>query len=85
MLKMNVSNMCKEVHRVRVLYVHVFVSVYNFLRWNKIIKYKKKKKNYKVHVYVISMEFSAVNRRRPSRETPLRPGAKKDGCFRRLT
>ena len=36
--------MCKEVHRVRVLYVHVFVSVYNFLRWNKIIKYKKKKK-----------------------------------------
>ena len=44
MLKMNVSNMCKEVHRVRVLYVHVFVSVYNFLRWNKIIKYKKKKK-----------------------------------------
>ena len=42
MLKMNVSNMCKEVHRVRVLYVHVFVSVYNFLRWNKIIKYKKK-------------------------------------------
>ena len=43
MLKMNVSNMCKEVHRVRVLYVHVFVSVYNFLRWNKIIKYKKKK------------------------------------------
>ena len=44
MLKMNVSNMCKEVHRVRVLYVHVFVSVYNFLRWNKIIKYKKKKR-----------------------------------------
>ena len=33
---------------------------------------------------VISMEFSAVNRRRPSRETPLGPGAKKDGCFRRL-
>ena len=26
-----------------------------------------------------------MNRRRPSRETPLRPGAKKDGCFRRLT
>ena len=25
-----------------------------------------------------------VNRRRPSRETPLGPGAKKDGCFRRL-
>ena len=24
------------------------------------------------------------NRRRPSRETPLGPGAKKDGCFRRL-
>ena len=40
--------------------------------------------NYKVDVYVISMEFSAVNRRRPSRETPLGPGAKKDGCFRRL-
>ena len=40
--------------------------------------------NYKVHVYVISMEFLAVNRRRPSRETPLGPGAKKDGCFRRL-
>ena len=40
--------------------------------------------NYKVHTYVISMEFSAVNRRRPSRETPLGPGAKKDGCFRRL-
>ena len=34
----------KRFHRVRVLYVHVFVSVYNFLRWNKIIKYKKKKK-----------------------------------------
>ena len=47
MLKMNVSNMCKEVHRVRVLYVHVFVSVYNFLRWNKIIKYKKKTKKKK--------------------------------------
>ena len=30
------------------------------------------------------MEFSAVNRRRPSRETPLGPGAKKDGCSRRL-
>ena len=27
------------------------------------------------------MEFSAVNRRRPSRETPLGSGAKKDGCF----
>ena len=37
-----------------------------------------------VHTYVISMEYSAVNRRRPSRETPLGPGAKKDGCFRRL-
>ena len=34
--------MCKEVHRVRVLYVHVFVSVYNFLRWNKINKIQKK-------------------------------------------
>ena len=31
------------------------------------------------------MEFSAVNRSRPSRETPLGPGAKKGGCFRRLT
>ena len=31
-----------------------------------------------------SMEFSAVNRRRPSCETPLGSGAKKDGCFRRL-
>ena len=40
--------------------------------------------NYKVHTYVISMKFPAVNRRRPSRETPLGPGAKKDGCFRRL-
>ena len=30
------------------------------------------------------MEFSAVNRRPTSRETPLGPGAKKDGCFRRL-
>ena len=40
--------------------------------------------NYTVHAYVISMEFSAVNRRRPSRETPIGPGAKKDGCFRRL-
>ena len=30
------------------------------------------------------MEFSAVNRRRPSRETPLGPGGKKGGCFRRL-
>ena len=35
-------------------------------------------------IFVISMEFSAVNRRLPSRETPLGPGAKKDGCFRRL-
>ena len=42
------------------------------------------RQQYKVHTYVISMEFSAVNRRRPSRETPLGPGAKKDGCFRRL-
>ena len=41
-------------------------------------------KNYNVHTYVISMEFSAVNRRRPSCETPLGPGAKKDGCFHRL-
>ena len=39
--------------------------------------------HYKVHTYVISMEFSAVNRRRPSCETLLGPGAK-DGCFRRL-
>ena len=30
------------------------------------------------------MEFSAVYRRRPPRETPFGPGAKKDGCFRRL-
>ena len=30
------------------------------------------------------MEFSAVNRRHPSRETPLGLGAKTDGCFRRL-
>ena len=29
------------------------------------------RQHYKVHTYVISMEFSAVNRRRPSRETPL--------------
>ena len=36
--------------------------------------------NYKVPAYVISMEFSAVNRRRPSRETPLGLEAKKDGC-----
>ena len=41
--------------------------------------------NYKNHAYVISMEYLAVNRRRPSCETPLGPGAKKDGCFRRLT
>ena len=27
------------------------------------------------------MEFSAVNCRRPSRETPVGPGAEKDGCF----
>ena len=43
------------------------------------------RQHYKVHTYVISMEFSAVNRRRPSRETPLGPGAKKHGCFRRLS
>ena len=36
-------------------------------------------------IFVISMEFSAVNRRRPSRKTPLGPGAKKDGCFHRVT
>ena len=41
--------------------------------------------NYKVHEYVVSMEFSAVNRRRLSRKTPLGPGAKKDAaCFHRL-
>ena len=40
--------------------------------------------NYNVHTYIISMEFLAVNRRRPSCETPLGSGAKKDGCFRRL-
>ena len=33
---------------------------------------------------MISMDLSAVNRRRPSRETPLGLGAKKGGCFRRL-
>ena len=52
--------MCKEVHRVRVLYVHVFVSVFNFLRWNKIIKYKKKKsenEKAKIAVNLSSMEF----------------------------
>ena len=27
--------------------------------------------NYKVHPYIINMEFSAVNRRRPSSEAPL--------------
>ena len=31
------------------------------------------RQDYKVYTYVISMEFSAVNRRRPSRETPLGP------------
>ena len=36
---MNVCTECKEVHRV--LYVHVFVSVLNFLTWNKTITYKK--------------------------------------------
>ena len=41
--------------------------------------------NYKVHAYVISLEFSAANRRRPSRETPPGPGAKKDCCLRKLT
>ena len=39
------------------------------------------RQHYKVHTYVISMEFSVVNRRHPSRRTPLGPGAKKDGCF----
>ena len=43
------------------------------------------RQDYKVHTSVIRMEFSAVNRRRPSRETPLGPGAKKDGCFHGLT
>ena len=42
------------------------------------------RQHYKVHTYVISMEFSAVNRRRPSCEMPLGSEAKKDGCFRRL-
>ena len=28
--------------------------------------------------------YSAVNCRCPSRETPLGPGVKKDGCFHRL-
>ena len=60
MLKMNVSNMCKEVHRVRVLYVHVFVSVYNFLRWNKIIKYKKKKKSSHYVTYRHNFEIQNV-------------------------
>ena len=41
--------------------------------------------NYKVHACAISMKFSAVNRRRPSRETPLGSEAKKGGCFRRLS
>ena len=40
--------------------------------------------NYNVHTFVISMEFLAINCRRPSYETPLGPGAKKNGCFRRL-
>ena len=35
-------------------------------------------------IFIISMEFSVVSRRCPSRETPLEPGAKKDGCFCRL-
>ena len=35
-------------------------------------------------IFVLSMEFSAVNRKHPSCKTPLGPGAKKDGCFRRL-
>ena len=42
-------------------------------------------RNYKVHEYVVSMVFSAVNRRCLSRKTPLGPGAEKDaGCFHRL-
>ena len=40
--------------------------------------------NYKVHAYIISMELLAVNCRRPSCETSLGLGAKKDSCFRRL-
>ena len=31
------------------------------------------------------MMFPAMNRRRPSRETPLGPGAKKDGLFLQAT
>ena len=30
------------------------------------------------------MKFLAINCRHLSRKTPLRPGAKEDGCFRRL-
>ena len=37
--------------------------------------------NYKVRVYVISMEFSAVNRRRLSRETNPRAGSEEGRLF----
>ena len=43
-------------------------------------------RNYQLEVYVISMEFLAVNRRGLSRETPAPrgPGAMRGGCIRRL-
>ena len=74
---------CRQRMRVSflIIYIHLLgektanVNLCLFSRW---------RQHYKVHTYFISMEFSAVNRRRPSHETPLGPGAKKDGCFHRL-
>ena len=42
-------------------------------------------KYYKIHAYVISMEFSAVSWRHPSHKMPLGLAVKKDGHFRRLS
>ena len=81
---------CKE---CRFLPDHEYSSPRGKTTWSSSLKanvdlclFWRFRQHYKVHtyMYVISMEFSAVNRRRPSRETPLGPGAKKDSCFRRL-
>ena len=90
MLKMNVSNMCKEVHRVRVLYVHVFVSVYNFLRWNKIIKYKKKNNKREIPAFdtvLFHSNLSSLRRKYlsdvPTDKIVLSSGAKISEAFKK--
>lgn len=59
-----------------------FLVSFAFTAKDNLCTFRKFMQNYKVNAYVISMEFSAVNRRSPSREMPL--GSEEERLFSQL-